>query len=156
MRDERLIARAREIADDLLFPRALETDAAELIPRENLDALAAAGLYGITGPRDAGGLDADTDTYLAIVETLAGACLATTFVWFQHPGVVRTIAGATAPLRDRWLAPMCRGDVRAGIALGGLLAHAPGIAARRETGGGGGGGTPPPGARWGGPGRARR
>ena len=131
MTDAHTVARAREIAEDVLFPRAAETDAAELVPRENLDALAAAGLYGISGPREAGGLDVDFETYVAVIETLAGACLATAFVWLQHPGVVRAVAGANA-LRERLLGPMCRGDVRAGIALGGLLAHAPGIRARRE------------------------
>ena len=128
----RVVARAREIAEDLLFPRASETDAAELVPRENLDALAAAGLYGLTGPRAVGGLDADFETYLGVIDALASGCLATTFIWLQHPGVVRAVAGANAALRDRYLAPMCRGETRAGIALGGLIAHAPGIRARRD------------------------
>lgn len=128
----RVVTRAREIAEELLFPRATDTDAADLVPRENLDALSAAGLYGLTGPRDAGGLDADFETYLGVIDALASGCLATTFIWLQHPGVVRAIAGANAALRDRYLAPMCRGEIRAGIALGGLLAHAPGIRARRD------------------------
>ena len=132
MSDERLVGRAREIAEAVLFPRAAETDAAELVPQENLDALTEAGLYGISGPRGAGGLDAEFDTYLDVIEVLAGACLATTFVWLQHPGVVRSVAGANAALRDRLLRPLCSGEVRAGIAFGGLLAHAPGIRATRD------------------------
>ena len=130
--DRPVVARAREIAEALLFPRANETDALDLVPRENLDALAAAGLYGVSGPPDAGGLDVDLETYVELVEILAGACLATTFIWFQHPGVVRAVARADASLRERLLARLCRGGVRAGIALGGLIAHAPGITARRE------------------------
>ena len=132
MTDARVVARARDIAEQVLFPRAADTDAADLVPTSNLDALADAGLYGITGPRDAGGLDVDFDTYLDVVEVLAGACLATTFIWLQHPGVVRAVAGADAALRDRFLSPLCRGGVRAGIAFGGLLAHAPGIRATRD------------------------
>ena len=132
MTDARIVDRAREIAEELLLPRATDTDAADLVPRENLDALASAGLYGLTGPRDAGGRDADFETYLGVIDALASGCLATTFIWLQHPGVVRAVAGANAVLRDRYLAPMCRGDIRAGIALGGLLAHAPGIRARRD------------------------
>src|SRR4051812_3910515 len=132
MTDTPIVDRAREIAEAQLFPRASETDAADLVPRANLDALASAGLYGITAPADAGGLDADFETYLEVVEILAGACLATTFIWLQHPGVVRAVAGATQALRERFLGRMCRGEVRAGIALGGLLAHAPGISARRD------------------------
>lgn len=132
MSDERIVARAREVAEDVLYPRAAETDAAEIVPRENLDAIAAAGLYGISGPREVGGLDADLGTYVEVIEILAGACLATTFIWLQHPGVVRAVAGSGAALRDRLLGPLCRGGSRAGIALGGLIAHAPGIAARRD------------------------
>ena len=132
MSDATVVARAREIAEDILFPRAAETDASLLVPKANLDAIAAAGLYGVTAPPDAGGLDVDFDTYLDVVEVLAGACLATTFIWLQHPGVARAVSGASAALRERFLAPMCRGDVRAGIAFGGLLAHAPGIRATRD------------------------
>ena len=132
MTDARIVDRAREIAEELLLPRATDTDAADLVPRENLDAIAGAGLYGLTGPRDAGGRDADFETYLGVIDALASGCLATTFIWLQHPGVVRAVAGANRTLRDRYLTPMCRGDIRAGIALGGLLAHAPGIRARRD------------------------
>jgi hypothetical protein len=38
----------------------------------HLDALAAAGLYGLVGPHSAGGLGADVATLCAVVEILAG------------------------------------------------------------------------------------
>jgi alkylation response protein AidB-like acyl-CoA dehydrogenase len=117
---EDVLATARRIADDLLFPAALEVDAADLVPRGHLDVLADAGLYGLWGPVDAGGLDVDAATGLRVVETLAAGCLTTTFVWLQHQGVVRQIAQATAPVRDTWLAPLCRGDRRAGVAIAGI------------------------------------
>ena len=50
---------AQRIADEILFPAALSTDASDIIPVELLDELAGAGLYGLAAPRDAGGLDAD-------------------------------------------------------------------------------------------------
>jgi alkylation response protein AidB-like acyl-CoA dehydrogenase len=54
------------------------------------------------------------------VESLASGCLTTTFVWLQHRNPVRAIAASQTPgLRDRWLAPLCRGERRAGIALAG-------------------------------------
>lgn len=37
------VAIAEELADDVLFPRALEVDGADLLPKSNLDALAEAG-----------------------------------------------------------------------------------------------------------------
>jgi len=38
------VAVARRLADDVLFPAALETDAADVVPRELLDALAEGGV----------------------------------------------------------------------------------------------------------------
>ena len=131
-----IVARAREIADDLLFPRALETDRSTTVPKENLDALASAGLYGIVGPPEAGGLGADFATFLRTIEIIAGGCLSTAFIWIQHHGVLRSVASSTTPgLRERWLGPLCRGQTRAGIALAGLLPGRARVSARRVTGG---------------------
>jgi alkylation response protein AidB-like acyl-CoA dehydrogenase len=115
-----IVERAWEIADDVLFPAALDTDASDLLPRRNLDALARGGFYGIAGPTDAGGLDLDLPTSYRVVEALASGCLTTTFVWLQHRNPVRAVAASATPgLRDAWLAPLCRGEQRAGIALAG-------------------------------------
>jgi alkylation response protein AidB-like acyl-CoA dehydrogenase len=125
------VDRAREIADADLFPRALDTDTADLVPRSNLDVLARAGFYGIGGPADAGGLDLDLATSYAVVEALASGCLTTTFVWLQHRNPTRAVAASTtAGMRDAWLAPLCRGDQRSGIALAG---NRPGPAILRAT-----------------------
>lgn len=57
-----------------------------------------------------------------MVECLAGACLSTTFVWGQHGGAVRRLAASRpSPLADVWLWPLCRGERRGGVALGGLI-----------------------------------
>jgi alkylation response protein AidB-like acyl-CoA dehydrogenase len=60
------------IADDVLFPAAMATDRADLVPAAHLDLLAARGLYGLAGPTDQGGLDADPATASRVIETLAG------------------------------------------------------------------------------------
>ena len=88
-------------------------------------------------PVRAGGLGLDLATYCAVVEDLASGCLATTFVWLQHRGLVMTLAadGTPAALRDRWLGPACRGQVRGGIALGGLMPGPPRLRARPDRGG---------------------
>ena len=115
-----VVERARAIADDVLFPAALATDAAELLPVANLDHLAREGFYGIGGPVEAGGLGLDLATTCDVVETLAGGCLTTTFVWLQHRNPVRAVAASdNADLRETWLSDLCRGDRRAGIALAG-------------------------------------
>ena len=115
-----IVRTAQRIADEVLFPAAVATDAADLVPRELLDVLAGAGLYGLAAPRDAGGLDADFGTVCAVQEALASGCLTTAFIWAQHLGLVRALAAGRDPeLTARWLGPLARGEVRAGVALGG-------------------------------------
>lgn len=115
-----IVQTAQRIADEVLFPAAVATDAGDLVPRELLDVLAGAGLYGLAAPRDAGGLDADFGTVCAVQEALASGCLTTAFIWAQHLGLVRALAvGRDPELTARWLAPLARGEVRAGVALGG-------------------------------------
>jgi len=125
---------AQRIADEVLFPAALSTDASDIIPAGLLDELAAAGLYGLAAPRDAGGLDADFGTVCAVLEALASGCLTTAFVWTQHTGLVRALAmGGNPELSAKWLAPLARGEVRAGVALGGALPK-PTLLARPDPG----------------------
>jgi alkylation response protein AidB-like acyl-CoA dehydrogenase len=115
-----IVQTAQRIADDVLFPAALDTDASDIVARDRLDALAEAGLYGVAAPAEAGGLGADFGTFCAAVEALASGCLTTAFVWTQHHGLVRAVAGDQA-LAARWLEPLARGEIRAGLALGGAL-----------------------------------
>jgi alkylation response protein AidB-like acyl-CoA dehydrogenase len=123
---------AQLLADELLFPAALATDAGDAVPVGLLDALAEAGLYGLAAPVDAGGLGADFPTTCAAVEALAGGCLTTAFVWAQHLGAVHAVAeGAPPELRATWLEPLARGGRRAGLALGGALPQ-PTLRARHD------------------------
>jgi alkylation response protein AidB-like acyl-CoA dehydrogenase len=128
---------ARQLADDLLFPDAMRVDGLDAIPAVHLDALAAAGLYGAPVPTGSGGLGLDLAGSGAVAEELASGCLATTFVWLQHRGLVTTLAaeGTPAVLRDRWLGPACRGEVRGAIALHGTIPGPPLLRARPDGGG---------------------
>jgi alkylation response protein AidB-like acyl-CoA dehydrogenase len=124
------------LAENLLFPTAAATDASDRVPRSHLDALADAGLYGLYGPPEAGGLGVDQATGLRVVEVLAGACLSTTFVWTQHHSALRAVAASATPgLRERWLEPLCRGKWRAGIAVAGIRPGAVAVTARAVAGG---------------------
>jgi alkylation response protein AidB-like acyl-CoA dehydrogenase len=117
-----VVAAAEQLADDVLFPAAAATEAAGLVPRSHLDRLAEAGLYGLVGPVEAGGLGGDRADLCAVAEALASGCLATAFVWVQHHRLVRALAAqAPSPLAEAWLGPLCRGERRAGVALAGLL-----------------------------------
>ena len=125
-----VVGTAQRLADEVLFPAALGTDAADAVPIELFDALADAGLYGLAGPESAGGLDADFPTVAAVWEALSSGCLTTAFVWGQHIGA--TVAAArseTEAVRAR-LPALCSGEQRAGLALGGALPGPPRLVAR--------------------------
>lgn len=122
------VAVAQRLADEALFPAAVATDRSDVLPRELLDALADAGLYGL-------GLHADFAATCAVVEALSSGCLTTAFVWAQHLGAVHAVAlNESAELRAEWLAPLATGSRRAGLALGGALPQ-PTLHARRADGG---------------------
>jgi alkylation response protein AidB-like acyl-CoA dehydrogenase len=123
---------AQHVADEVLFPAAVATDASDVVPVALLDALAEAGLYGIVAPPDAGGQSADFGTVCAVLEALASGCLTTAFLWMQHIGLVRALAdSADEDLRSRWLKPVASGQIRAGLALGGALPK-PSLRAARD------------------------
>ena len=130
-----LLTTAQHLAEEVLFPRALATDAADTIPVELLDALADAGLYGLAGPKDAGGLDADFGATCAVIETLASGCLTTAFVWIQHFGGLRAAAAGPNQAMAEWVRPLCTGERRAGLALGGAAPGPPALRAREAEDG---------------------
>jgi hypothetical protein len=93
---------AVRLADDLLFPSALEVDRADRVPASHFEALAREGLY-------------DFDGDLQVVEILASGCLATTFVWLQHVGVLASTAADHPDLH----AALAEGRLKGGIARAG-------------------------------------
>lgn len=130
------IEAAERIADAVLFSAALEVDASDRVPLRNLEMLAEAGLFGVAGPADAGGLNLDIGSVGQVIEALAGGCMATTFVWIQHHSPVRALSTTTnAALREEWLVPLCAGQRRGGIALGGLRPEPPFLVATPVAGG---------------------
>lgn len=130
-------AAARRLADEVLFPDAMRVDRLDVLPVAHLEALAVQGLWGAAAPREAGGLGLSLPELSAVAEEIAGGCLATAFVWIQHLRLVTTLAFGPAPatLRDRWLEPACRGILRGGIALTGLMPGPPLLRAEPVAGG---------------------
>ena len=130
-------ARARAVADDVLFPQGQATDRTPLVPRAHLDALRDAGLFGLQGPREVrGGLGADHAAARPVLEAVAGGCGATSFVWAQHHGAVRRVAGGDGPARDRWLPRLCDGSALAGIGFAYLRRPGPPTVRATRTPGG--------------------
>ena len=132
-----ILAVARRLADDLLFPEATRVDGLDVLPVAQLDALAAEGLYGAPVPAQAGGLGLDLGGMCAVTEELASGCLTTAFVWLQHRGLAMTLAaeGTPAALRHQWLGRVCQGTLRGGIAFAGIIPGSPLLRARPSGGG---------------------
>ncbi len=107
---------ARRLAEDLLFPEAERIDAAPVVPRRYLDALAGAGLYDLPGEA----LEA-----ARVIEALGGASLVTAFVWIQHHSPVRAVAAAGGAVAEEGLGPLRSGARRAGIAYAALRRAGP-------------------------------
>ncbi|SFC79483.1 acyl-CoA dehydrogenase family protein [Streptomyces aidingensis] len=76
--------RLDRIIDEVVAPAAEEVDRAGRFPRESVDALARAGVLGMTVGPDAGGQGAPVADAARVVERLAGACGSTAMVVLMH------------------------------------------------------------------------
>jgi alkylation response protein AidB-like acyl-CoA dehydrogenase len=131
-----LVQAARSVATSVLAPRAEETDRADRVPAENLQALADAGLFGLAGPQPDGRPSLASPEVRAVHEALAGACGATFFVWAQHHTPVRLLARTpNAALRERWLDTLCAGRSLAGVMFAYLRWASPAVRATEVSGG---------------------
>ncbi len=70
----RLKARARELADDVIAPRAARVDESQEYPWDNVEALTDAGFMGMTIPAAYGGQGASFLDAAIVVEEMARAC----------------------------------------------------------------------------------
>ena len=131
-----IIDLARKLTQEVLLPAAMDVESSRTIPGSHLDLLAASGFYGMAGPREYGGLGVDDAASWQVLEIMAGGCLSTTFVLLQHHGAVRAVAqNAGASVRERWLRPLCAGELRAGLALAGAMPGPPQLRAQQVSGG---------------------
>jgi alkylation response protein AidB-like acyl-CoA dehydrogenase len=125
----RLLATARALAEDVLFPGARAVDTADRVPASHLELLATGGFYG--PPRDT-----PFPEFCRVVETLASGCLTTAFVWLQHLGGLWAAADSSRPgVREHWYEPLSLGLRRGGVAQGALRPGPPAVRAERIEGG---------------------
>ncbi len=131
-----MLERAGTIADDVLFPAALDVDAEGVIPRSHFDLLAEEGFYGLAARPEHSGIEVDFPSFVSIVETLCGGCLTTAFTWKQHHSVVRVLTGTrNVDLREKYLGAAIRGEVRGGVAFAGAIPRPPRLWATVNDGG---------------------
>jgi alkylation response protein AidB-like acyl-CoA dehydrogenase len=77
-----------------------EVDQTARFPEESVAALGAAGLLGLTVPRELGGLGQGARAFAVAAEELARACSSTAMVYVMHTCAMQAI-GSSRSLRDR-------------------------------------------------------
>ncbi|MYA24856.1 MAG: acyl-CoA dehydrogenase [Acidimicrobiales bacterium] len=128
------LSAAQQLADGVLFERALDVDMSGEVPAQNLDLFRDAGFYGLWTPREVGGCGFDELERLPILEALAGGCLTTAFVWAQHGGGSANAARmpSGSPLHERWARALATGQARSGVAFAHILRPEPCLFAERS------------------------
>ncbi len=79
-----IVARARDLAGTQIGPYAARVDDTATFPRESLEALGAAGLMGLTIPREYGGIGHGPRVTCAVVEEIARQCASTAMIYMMH------------------------------------------------------------------------
>jgi alkylation response protein AidB-like acyl-CoA dehydrogenase len=113
-----LLAAARRVGETVLGPRAQETDQGTAPNRDNMRALAEAGLLGLGIPKAFGGQDASPAAQREIAEILASYCGVTTFTQAQHHGPSRMIANCPNEAMKALLLPkLATGEMMCGVSF---------------------------------------
>jgi alkylation response protein AidB-like acyl-CoA dehydrogenase len=133
-------AAVREFAEEVIRPRAEEMDRLEEFPLDIVKQMGEMGLFGLPFPEKYGGQGADFLTFCIAVEELArvDSSMAITLEAGVGLGANPIFAEGTEEQKQRWLVPMCRGEILGAFGLtepgGGSDAGATMTAARLQDG----------------------
>lgn len=130
----------REFAEEVVAPRAEELDRREEFPVDIVASMGELGLFGLPFPERYGGQDADFVTFCLCVEEIAriDSSVAITLEAAVGLGANPIYRFGTEEQMERWLVPMCRGEILGSFGLtepgGGSDAQALRTTARLEDG----------------------
>jgi short/branched chain acyl-CoA dehydrogenase len=130
----------REYAEEVVAPRAEEMDRREELPLDIVKQMGEMGLFGLPFPEEYGGQGSDFLTLVIAIEELAriDSSIAITLEAGVGLGANPIHAFGTEEQKQRWLAPMCRGEILGAFGLtepgGGSDAGATKTSARVENG----------------------
>src|SRR6185295_17025551 len=107
---EKSAASASSLATTVLARFASEVDAGGRFPTEGVDALANAGLLGLTVPIENGGRGQGMRAFAAVTEELAGACASTAMIYVMHVSATMAIdSGQHLAQREPLLEDIAKG-----------------------------------------------
>jgi len=130
----------REFATEVIAPRAEEFNRLEEFPLDVVKQMGQMGLFGLPFPEEYGGQGADFLTFCIAVEEIArvDSSMAITLEAAVGLGANPIFHHGTEEQKQRWLVPMCRGEVLGAFGLtepgGGSDAAATMTTARVENG----------------------
>lgn len=107
--EQRFVDAVRELTP-AFAARAADLDERAELPRENLDALHAAGLDAAFLPAELGGEGLSYRTFGEVLRLVAAACPSTACIWLMHIGAAVGLATLSGPETGRFYA----GELRAG------------------------------------------
>jgi short-chain 2-methylacyl-CoA dehydrogenase len=131
----------RAFAEEVIAPRAEEMDRKEELPMDIVKQMAEMGLFGLPFPEEYGGQGADFLTLCLAIEEIArvDSSMAITLEAAVGLGANPIFHYGTEEQKQRWLVPMCRGEILGAFGLtepgGGSDAAATKTTARLEGGG---------------------
>ena len=100
-----IVEGARKLTQERLAPRAAMYDREAAHPTENWRDLWEHGLLAMSVPKQYGGRDLDTLTYIRVVEEVAAGCANTAMTLHMHSTVQRFISALATPEQKARLYP---------------------------------------------------
>jgi short/branched chain acyl-CoA dehydrogenase len=103
----------REFAEEVVRPRAEEMDRAQELPLDIVKQMGELGLFGVPFPEEYGGQGGDFTMFCLAVEELGrvDSSIAITLEAAVGLGATPIYAEGTEEQKQRWLVPMCRGEI---------------------------------------------
>jgi short-chain 2-methylacyl-CoA dehydrogenase len=109
----------REFAEEVVAPRAEEMDRKEELPMDIVKQMGELGLFGVPFPEEYGGQGADFLSLCLAIEELArvDSSIAITLEAAVGLGATPIFHFGTEEQKQRWLVPMCRGEILGAFGL---------------------------------------